>query len=554
MFLRLLRVLHRDQGGAALASVVGVMAVALILCALILTNLTRALSYTSASQAGLQSQAASDGGLAVVQAAIERGTCTAAHGPVFTSASGALPKYRATVSRATATGPWETGCPTSTSTRVKVVSTGTAAAAGVIGNSVGDESFVEAVYSLPVAAASVSASGPAIYAYSSSGFGGSGKLVSIDGSSPSVLVKTGNVLCDGAATAAADWVVDGGTFTTGGSCAIGGNVWSSGAATMGGTTVIAGNVVASSFTGNNGTVEGSVWATGLINITWGSIIKGSATGQNLTLAGGDVFGMAWARNNAAFDASILMSGSLTAKTTSGGTQTTFKGTKYVNSSVGAGPAAPVAPIVAPWVNFGYKLSDWPGYTQTVVTGGNDYNTGGCGFVKLKQAVEAFGTSPGIIDARTCTNDLTFSGYEKLPVKANLVILSNKFNLSGSGGFQAVTGSGKHKIWLITPDETVESPTRPSCVTGSKLFLGGSHTFDPTNLSTMIYSPCVVDVASGLRINGQIFAGGADIAGDATVGYVPIGLPNANLTTGVVGPPPANPALTLVSVRNVATGG
>src|SRR5690606_15747158 len=108
---------------------------------------------------------------------------------------------------------WVRGCPPGTATQVRVLSTGYAEAEGVVGASGRDETTLELVLSAASVPTSIDASGPAIYAYNSSGFGGGGKLISVDGSSPEILIKEGDVTCTGGASGQADIVVNNGNLT-----------------------------------------------------------------------------------------------------------------------------------------------------------------------------------------------------------------------------------------------------------------------------------------------------------------------------------------------------
>jgi hypothetical protein len=108
------------------------------------------------------------------------------------------------------------------------------------------------------------------------------------------------------------------------------------------------------------------------------------------------------------------------------------------------------------------------------------------------------------------------------------------------------------MWLIIPDEIKNK--LPDCPDEDATFgIGGSFSF-ANSISTMIYTPCPADIASGIVIRGQLFAGYAEIGGSAQLGYIPIGLPGYNLSTGE----DTNIAATeaqrvLVSLRNVEDG-
>src|SRR5690606_14516699 len=97
--------------------------------------------------------------------------------------------------------------------------------------------------------------------------------------------------------------------------------------------------------------------------------------------------------------------------------------------------------------------------------------------------------------------------------------------------------------------------QPSCLPGSSLVIEGGFTFGAT-LSTMIYTPCSISLGSSTKLRGQVYAGGASIAGAAQLAYVPVGLPGVDLSTGANDDDdPANkPKRQLVSVRNVSNSG
>jgi len=545
LLTKLVRKLRSAEDGSALAGVLGVMAVGLLLSSLIITSVVGGLTFTSAQRASVSSQAASDSGIAVAQAGLESGNCEA-KGGVYASVAGDKPVYRAEVWREISAGNWVQGCPYASDTSLKIVARGIAERAGLTGNPSGDEAFVEAVYSMPPKDTAVAGSGPAVYAYSSSGFGGGGVLVSVDGSSPSVLVKSGNVSCNGGANGGADWVVDNGNLTVGGSCKLEGNVWATGSATIDGGAEIGKNLVAKSINATS-KIGGSIWATDDITLGYSIAVGGDATATNINFNGGTVKGAAWARNTATLSGWTTSAGSLRAKVVSG-TNTTFsKGITVVPAGPGNGPAAPAKPVVAKWVNFEYALTDWIGFTQKVMPAGT------CSYTTLKAQLTALGTAPGIIDARKCTNGVDIGGADVFTLKNDLVIIANKINLGGGGGFKS--SGGDRRLWLIEPDTTIEAPTAPTCATGQSFSVSGGFTFDPSNISTMMYTPCRVNIGSSTNFYGQIFAGEASIDGGAHVGYVPVGLPNVDLNTGdPFETDDGTLELTLKSIRNVSTGG
>lgn len=545
LLTKLVRRLRTAEDGSALAGVLGVMAVGLLLSSLIITSVVGGLTFTSAQRASVSSQAASDSGIAVAQAGLENGTCEA-KGGIYSSVAGEKPAYRAEVQREVTPGNWAPGCPYASDTSLKVVSRGAAERAGIPGNPSGDTTFVEAVFTMPPKDTSVAGSGPAVYAYSSSGFGGGGVLVSVDGSSPSVLVKSGNVTCSGGSNGGADWVVENGNLTLSGSCKLEGNVWASGNVTVDGGTEIGKNLVAKNITASS-KIGGSIWATDDITLGYSIAVGGDATATNINFNGGTVKGAAWARNKATLTGWTSSAGSLRAKTVTGTSTTFAKGITVVPAGPGNGPAAPAKPVVAKWVNFEYALTDWIGFTQKVMPAGT------CSYASINAQLIALGTSAGIIDARKCTNGVDIAGADVFTLKNDLVIIANKINLGGGGGFKS--SGGDRRLWLIEPDTIVETPTAPSCAPGQSFAITGGWLMDPSNISTMIYTPCRVNIGSSTNFYGQIFAGEASIDGGARVGYVPVGLPNVDLNTG--DPFEGDDGkldLTLKSIRNVSNGG
>jgi len=608
-----------DDAGSALAAVIGVMAVGLILSALVMSSVIGGMGFTSSTNAGVQSQASAESGIAVAQAGIAAGTCSSVNG-VYKSAVGQTPEYKATVWRLNGAGTWEIGCPTATNAQMRIVADGQAINDGVVGNSSQDKSSVEARYASPVAETSVSATGPAVYSFSSQGFSGSGTLVSVDGSKPSVMVKEGDVNCSGGAAMTGDLVVNHGNLAISGSCNVTGSAWVSGSTNISGGVKVGGDLVASSLVINSGKVDGSVWTTGATNIssgtmggsiysapatlnsskvagsvwstgvanlggssevtgsvigdgiklngsdkikshaystedislTWGGEITGNATGKTVTIAGGNVKGQAWGSNNVFIQDWTSINGSVVTKARTG-TGTASGGQTIVPTGPGAGPIAPArtgkpaTPVVPKWVDFDYVASDWTGYSVGVVGAA-------CGYNEFQAVVSSFGTLPGVIDARACSSAISISSYQKIDMKNDLVIIGKSFNFGGSAGF---TSTNKHKLWFITPDK-VDNDLPTCTTTGSftpgDFTIGGGFTIQNT-IDTMVYSPCKVNISSGIKWRGQIFGGQVTVDGAAQVAYVPIGLPGVDLSTGESSnSAPTAKVWTLNSTRNLSNAG
>ena len=186
-----------EERGAAMASVMALLAVSLLLSTLVASSVVTATGVTSSARANVQSQAAAEAGVAAARAGLVAGTCSAS-GNQYASASGATPSYLATIWVPLGSG-WTRGCPASLTTQVRILSTGYASAEGVAGNSAHDSSHLEVVLSNATTSAQINATGPAVYAFSATGFSGGGSLVGVDGSNPAILIKTGDVDCTGGA-------------------------------------------------------------------------------------------------------------------------------------------------------------------------------------------------------------------------------------------------------------------------------------------------------------------------------------------------------------------
>jgi cytoskeletal protein CcmA (bactofilin family) len=598
MFLkRLVVTLHRDDSGAAIVSAIGVMAVGLLLSSLIMASVVSGVGFTSATKAGVQSQSSAEAGVSVALASLHAGTCDETNGE-FSSAEGETPIYSATVYRQDAIGNWTPGCPVSGTPAVKVVANGTASALGVAGQVGNDESKVEAVFSTAPVTNEILATGPAVYAYSSQGFSGSGTLVSADGSNSNVMVKQGDVSCSGGAGMAADLVVNNGNLALSGSCNVTGSVWVSGTLTMSGGVRVNGNVYAgavsipngkvgggiwsnstatigsstvggsvtakgnvslssttvggsvwsqgklsttgsSKITGNaiatgniellaSDTISGSAWAGGQISTTWGGLINGNATANTITMGGGDIKGMSWGRVSITHNGWYTVSGSVTAKqlNLNGGPSPRYLGTTTViPSGVGDGPLTPEStaatpqPLIPNWVDFTYKPADWAGFTVVTLP------STPCDYGSFQAAVTSLGGTKGVIDARACSaSTLAITGWQTLTITNDLAIFGKSFSLSGGGH---IASAQSHKLWFITTDDTDND--LPTCITND-FKIDGGFVIDAT-LDTMVYTPCKATISSGIKWRGQVFAGKVVVDGGAKITFVPVGLPNVDLSTG-----------------------
>jgi len=588
-----LRRLRDEEHGAGMAAVMGLLAVSLVTTAIVAASIVQATTYTTVSRANVQSQAAAEAGVAVARAGLLKGTC-AANSSRYASAEGEVPAYIATVWLPSG-GSWVRGCPgPGAATQVRILSTGYAENPGVQGATGGDTTHIEVILSSAQSSAEITASGPAVYAYNSQGFGGGGRLVTLDGGETSIMIREGNVTCTGGAAGAADIVVNNGNLTVSNGCSITGDAFASGRVTLPGGPNVGGSVIANALTitggskvlgsawvhqdvtleggveirgnvtaasmsfSNGGTIGGNVQTTGnvVFNGGGGPLIKGNLTAANFSTGnGGEVVKNAWIYGSTSLNWGAIIRGNLTTKTWSkpGGSNTDFvKGTVTV---VAGGPTAspyatnaarPAWPVVPDWINFPYRPSDWSGFAVTQIA-----STGACTYAQVRAAIEGFGGQNGIVDAQGCVGGVVIGSDHIVTLTSDVAIFAKSYNLGEGGGF---TASSVRKLWLLTPDNTVESPPVPSCVTGENSFsITGGFTFSD-KLRVMLYTPCKIALGSSTKFTGQVFAGKAGIDGGAQLTYTAVGLPGYNLDTGLAtGSTPTEAERTVVSYRDVQEG-
>lgn len=534
---------HRARGeyGSALLAVIGVMAVLVIVGSVIAAMTISAMGFTSSTRANVQSTAAAEAGIAAAAATVIGNRCS------DSTLTGSNPQYSAIIYVSSATTPtppssWPTqGCPTSNTTYVRIVSTGTAAAKGLAGQGSGDTAKVEAIYSVSQAAPSETVKGPAIYAYQSSNFGGGGTFSSTRGLDIEIQIRHGNTNCNGGAGMTADRLIvaDGDLSITRG-CDINGDVWSSGKLEMTGGVTVSGTAAAEEVTLARGAeVNGDVWAENLLEISGGADARSNVTVGSFAFKGGDVYGNAWVRGNVQMSGNPTIHGDLTAKSKSGTGNVNGK-TTLVPGGPGPGPVAPPTPRVGEWVDFDYDPVDWSGFMAVKVGSGCDYDA-------VETALASLGGRKGLLDARDCA-PLKGSSWQSWNLPNDVAIFAQGFQLTSGG---SITTSGDRKLWLITPD--VQNDAQPTCQSGSSFRLDGGFTIDP-KISMLVYTPCKVPLRSGNEWSGQVYAGDVSIAGGATLNYAPIGLPGVDLSgAGGGSGAPTTATVTRLTTRDLAPG-
>lgn len=552
MLLTRMRRAIRGDEGVAMVAVLGLVAVALVLTSVIVTSVVSATNFSTYTRAGVQAQAAAEAGVAAARAGLAAGTCSSAGSPpVYRSAAGESPAFAAAIYRPATGGGWTAACPVGTGTQVRIVSTGFADANAEGGVSADDTVVLEAILAAASTPTTIQASGPAIYAYSSSSFGAGARFVSVDGSSPDVLVRTGNVTCSGSFPGIANFVVKGGNLAIMGSCQIEGNAYATGRMTLTGSGFVRGYAVAAGIQlEGSSRIYGRAWSTSDTVLTGNPTISGILKTQSLRLDGGTLgsSGYVYGNTNVQNAGGSNLNATLTTQTANPTPPSWWGGNSRITkvNPITAPTFAsdvPAVPVVPDWIDFGalaaeYTSTAWTGFT--VVTLGPT-----CTVATLRAAIATVGSAPGVIDGRTCSGTLTIAGDDQINLANDLAIIAPRIAIDGSGRFAATSA---HRLWLINPDTNANASPTGDCP-GSLSIGGGSTKF--TNLDVLLYSPCSVSIASGIQLRGQIFAGDVSLGGSAQVSYVPIGLPGVNLSTGVrenSGSSTVDRAL--VSLRNV----
>ena len=398
---------------------------------------------------------------------------------------------------------------------------------------------------------SIVATGPAVFAYNAGTFGNGGQLVSLDGTTPNVLIKTGNITCDNNFEATANLVVNGGDLTIDNGCNITGNVWASGRVSFVNNGQVGGAAMGNGVSMANQSAVGRIWSTADITLTGNPVVSGLAKGFSLSPGGGTMSGGGYIYGNTAVgSASTTFTVSVTTQTKSG---TAPKSWKHENKLVIQNPISsptfgsdyPVPPTVPAWIDFGAEAAD---YTAEKWSAFGIYTMGvDCDVAHVISAVESFAGGPGVIDGRACVGGLVMDNNNDIPMENDLAIIAPSITLSGSVDFSPTLTS---RLWLINPD-TVGNQV-PTCDAGSGLEISNNPSFD--NVKVMIYTPCAADIVAGITIIGQIFGSQVALTNNATLAYAAVGLPGYDLNYGTstttVGSEAARSVQTL---RNVIVG-
>ena len=535
MFLTRIFLGQRDRG-SAIIGVLGVMGVSGVIALTVTTMSLHAFGYTTSTRAGVQAEAAAEAGIDFAAASLATAVCKVQY------SSSSEPIFTVTVAYSNLqTSPgntdtsWVTGCPTSTSPqRIKLVSTGSASAPGVAGNSSGNVRIVEAIFPYTPAPPSytIIPSGAAIYSFAQTGPTNNLTITQASTARPSVQYLSGNAACNSTVAIVGDVVLGAGAITVNG-CIINGDLSASGTVTMQ-SGEVTGNVNSAGVVGgisvslsSSAIVDGNIFAAGPVSISGkvgGNIVAGPTAGTS-TFA-----------NKASVGGSVILAGTMT------NSGATINGTIAQNQS---GIVTPTIPFVPPWVDYAYSASDW------VTAAGAPYSLltmTACDATTLANALITTQNSsiPIILDTRVCGAVTNLVGYN-LVLKSDTVIITNGFNM-GQNDIQASTAADK-RLWIIIPDTVADHV--PTCPTNSSATIS-THVTVGAHVWAMVYSPCAISNRGDVW-QGQMYAASVNSSAAFTLNFLPIGLPTVNLSTGQILPPSGPGALgDRTSIRDLSS--
>lgn len=523
------------ETGAALIGVLGVMGVSSAVAVTSTTMSLHAVGFTSSTRAGVQAEAAATAGIDFAAAQLAGSTCESEY------SSQTSPIFSVEISYSTlSTSPgdvdtsWVTGCPTNANAaRLRLISTGYAAAFGVAGQSSQDIRRVEAIYPYTPtpASSSIVPSGAAMYAFAQVD-PTINNLTLNQGSTtkPSIQYLSGSVTCTSHSVIKGDLILGNGSASVTSGCTIDGDLYATNDVSIV-SGEVTGNVISHSANGfgyvnveKPAIVDGDIYSSGSVSIAGkvgGSIVVGPGVADSM------------------FYSKSSVGGSFVTAGTFSGAAASIQGTITTQVS---GIVTPVIPVVPQWIDFSFNANEW------LVSAGTPFATqslSSCSTSNLTDALQTAQNSsmPIIIDTRICGNSTDLRNIE-LALTSDMLIVANNF-LLGSNTFTSSNSSLK-RLWIVVPDTVQDNA--PTCPSGSSSI--GNNVNVGSLVNAFIYSPCPVS-NSGEVWRGQLYASSISTSSPFTLSFVPIGLPNVNLSTGEVFSPPGTGVLgDRLSIRDV----
>jgi hypothetical protein len=198
-----------------------------------------------------------------------------------------------------------------------------------------------------------------------------------------------------------------------------------------------------------------------------------------------------------------------------------------------GLAAPAAPAVPDWVDYKYLESDWTALGFTVVKWTNS------SFCKIdnQTSQQAFAlalstyTTPTVIDATGCSQ-LLFSLSANNNNGLNLNLKTDIAFVSRSIGIERLRANSNNttqrKLWFLVSDPTANG--QPTCSGGAGDISLGNDIIIGDTVAAIAYTPCNI-ADNSTKWRGQLYASAVTFGANISLAYLPVGLPNADLTNG-----------------------
>lgn len=516
------RPLRRDENGIALVTVLGVMAVTVIVAIAIATAAIGSAAFSSATRASVQARAAADAGIDLAWASMRQGTFYCQ----VPTVSGGL-DYTTTVDYFDETGAAIACSGTSTLSglpaKAVVNSSGSAANSGIAGNASGDERTVIAIFDVEVNPGSVNLD-KAVFSDGTYTMTNNNTFIDATGLSQAHLYSNGDIACK-TQVALQGWIMAQGNVTTPNQCLVAGSVWTGGSFTANAQTRVSGDVFSrggattpatgvsldSSWVGGtvvangpvtlgtssnsnycplhgyNGKVCGSIISlestitlSNAPRIGGGLLAKGNinigSTNNNL-IVGGNVISTTGGLSGSNFGNSGNRVGGYVAVGGSSALPLARIGNKPSSCAVGSGfsacnPTQPPLPLAEIPAVLGF-----PGNQRVVAPpreslprvdsdaaalakwSGWNIETVACSAVKTR--VAAGWTGKLLLNVTGCTSALTWTNNEQMTLTGDLVLLNQSgFDLSNNVVFKSNNLSIKREIMLIVPSDAKTTAGTP----------------------------------------------------------------------------------------------
>lgn len=524
------------ETGSALIGVLGVMGVSGAVVVTSTTMSIHAVGFTTSTRAGVQAAAAATAGVDFAAANLAASVCQ----PQYSSATS--PIFIVKVSYSTLqTSPgevdnsWVSGCPTNSSAaRIRLISTGSADSFGVAGQSSQDLRRVEAIFPYtPIpTSSSILPSGAALYAFAQVD-PTINNLTLTQGSTtrPSIQYLSGSVTCTSGSIIRGDLILGNGSASVTSGCTIDGDLYASNDITIT-SGEVTGNVSSHSANrlglvtvGKPAIVDGDIYSSGSVEIL-------GKVGGNIVAGPGIATSMFYSRSSVG--GSFVTAGSFS------GAAASIKGLITTNIS---GIVTPVVPTVPRWIDFAFNANDW------LTPAGTPFASqplSSCAGSNLTVALNSAQTSsvPIIVDTRSCGISTNLQNID-LTLTSDMVIVANSFILS-SNNIRSSNLSEK-RLWIITPDTVLDNS--PTCAANTSSSIGNQVTVSAL-VNAIVYSPCPISNAGDVW-RGQMYAASISTSAPFTLSFIPVGLPNVNLSTGEVFSPSGKGVLgDRISIRDV----